>query len=231
MQSLLRDLGAPPSLVSWLDECEDDPDPPWEMCGRADWAVWIAACQGVHFSRLLAATTSCIRTALDASVGGAQILHRVLTLLDESRDLDNCERASELCRLALNEVPASYRTGPGKCFPDLVDATDNLLNAAKMLCALTARRQSQAELDALHRATAVGVPPVLMAPLHDVVVRIEVHLLDDTPAASEEAAFLASLSHAIRISAKTLSRRSSNASQCEANETLADEIYDLIYGG
>lgn len=228
---LLEDLGAPAELLSWLIECENEADPPWETCGRADWILWIAACQGADFFKLLETSVACVRLAISASVGPTQPLHQALTVLEDAPTLEDCERAAEICRETTQGAPASYRTGPGNTFQTLIDASENLVSAAKVVCVLAARRQAQTQLDALHRATAVGVPPILMEPIDEIVVRLEPHRLDHTPSLSEEAAFLTLLDCAVGLAATTLSGRSSVAAQREAEETLADEVYDRLYGG
>ena len=151
-------------------------------------------------------------------------------VLEQAASHEDCERAADLCRDAAQGAPASYRTGPGNTFHSLLAASKNLVAAAKIVCALAARRQAQSQLDALHRATAVGVPPILMEPIDEIVVRVEAHRLDEAPSLSEEAAFLSLLDQAVRIAAKTLPGRPTASAQREAQETLADEVYDRLYG-
>ncbi|MFP6683732.1 MAG: hypothetical protein VB934_03430 [Polyangiaceae bacterium] len=231
MPKLLEALGAPPGLLTWLIECENEADPPWETCGRADWILWIAACQGADFFTLLRTSVACVRLAISASVGPTQRLHQAMTVLEDASTFEDCERAAELCHETTRGAPASYRTGPGNTFQTLIDASESLVSAAKVLCALAARRQAQSQLDALHRATAVGVPPILMEAIDEIVVRVEPHRLDEAPSLSEEAAFLSLLGQAVGLAAKALPGRPSVAAQREAEETLADEVYDRLYGG
>jgi alpha-beta hydrolase superfamily lysophospholipase len=168
--------------------------------------------------------------AVDATIGPTHGLRQALGVLDQGRTADICRAAAGSSRRASHEAPASYRDGPGRHFVSTAAATTSLLEAAEMLCALAARRQAEVELEALHRATGIGVPPAILQPESDAVVRLEPHRMGPHPADTEEVAFVAAAAQAVELSALVLANCShEGAARDEARETLADAIYELLF--
>ncbi len=188
LEAILERLNAPEDLVAWVAILEEQD--PWSRCARADWLIWLAACEAASIATLLSGACDCVQLAVQALpatvphlADAVRIARQVAVQTEVSDDpgqaglgmsqtadpskpdpIAACLAAAQRCEQAAEHFPAAYRTAMSAGFSAAARAAAWVARAAEGLATANIRSETNRLDQGLQRAVTLGLSPQNVIP-------------------------------------------------------------------